>query len=142
MGIATRIERIIAKGQLAAFRFGANDVTASGTDVQLPSFTGSAAGIITPFAGEIIGISYLISNAKTAGTLSIGPTIGGTERTALTLAAANSATNGRKLVRRGTIPFSAGAEIGAEYTTDGSFAAGTNPDLSVTVWAIVSLEGI
>lgn len=142
MGLTTRVERIIAKGQLVPVTFGLNDVAISQTDVQLANFTGNAAGVVMPFAGEIVAISYLLSNSKTAGSLTVGPTVGGTERTALTLSAANSATSGRKVVKRTTVPFAAGAEIGAEITTDGSFAAGSNPDLAVTVWVLLSIEGI
>ncbi|MFI6737441.1 hypothetical protein ACIBI9_31335 [Nonomuraea sp. NPDC050451] len=140
--LTTRIERIIAKGQLVPITFGLNDVAVSQTDVQLPAFTGNAVGAIMPFAGEIVAVSYLLSANKTAGSLTIGPTVGGTERTALTLSAANGVASGRKLVKRITATFAAGAEIGAEITTDGSFAAGANPDLSVTVWVILSIEGI
>lgn len=142
MGIATRIERVISKGQLVAVTFGQNAVAVSQTDVQLPRFTGNAVGEIMPFAGEIIGISYLLSANKTAGTLTIGPTVGGTEKTALTLSAANAASSGRKVARRGSLPFAAGAEIGAEITTDAGFLPASSANLHVTVWCLVSLEGI
>lgn len=140
--LTTRIERIIAKGQLVPITFGLNDVAASSTDVQLPAFTANAVGTVMPFAGEIVAVSYVLSANKTAGTLSIGPTVGGTERTALTLSAANGVASGRKIVKRASSTFAAGAEIGAEITTDGAFAPTGSADLSVTVWVILSLEGI
>lgn len=140
--LTTRVERIIAKGQLVPITFGLNDVAISQTDVQLPAFTGNAVGVRMPFAGEIVAVSYTLSANKTAGTLTIGPTVGGTERTALTITAANGVAAGHKLVKRTTATFSAGAEIGAEITTDGSFAPNGSADLSVTVWVILSLEGI
>lgn len=142
MGLSTRIERIISKGQMVPITFGLNSVTASQTNVQLATFTSNGVGVAMPFAGEIVAVTYSLTNAKTAGTLSVGPTVGGTEIAALTLAAANSITSGIKKVMRRTAVFSAGSEIGAEITTDGSFAAGTTPSLQVTVWAILSLEGI
>lgn len=140
--LTTRVERIIAKGQLIAVTFGLNDVAVSQTDVQLPVFTGNAVGQIMPFAGEIVAVSYLLSANKTAGSLSIGPTVGGVEKTALTLSAANGVASGRKVVKRTSITFNAGAEIGAEYSTDGSFAPTGTADLSVNVWVILSIEGI
>lgn len=142
MGIATRIERIIAKGQLVPIVFGTNDIAISQTDVQLPLFTGNAAGTVMPFAGEIVAVSYMLSANKTAGILTIGPTIAGTEKTALTITAANAASRATKLVHRGTAPFAAGAELGAEVTTDANFLPTGSADLTVTVWVLLSIEGI
>lgn len=142
MGLTTRVERIIAKGQLVPLTFGINDLAVSQTDVQIPHFTGNTNGVVMPFAGEIIAVSYNLSANKTAGVLSIGPTVGGTERSVNTITAANSVNGARKVVRRLSSTFSAGAEIGVEVTTDASFAAGANPDLSVTVWVLLSVEGI
>lgn len=133
--LTTRIERIIAKGQLVPITV-SQTATASQTDVEI------LPGTPMPFAGEIIGVTYKLTNNKTAGTLSVGPTIDGTEVSSLTLTAANSTSSGRKTVRRRTSTFAAGAVIGAEVTTDGSFAAGTTPTLTVTVWVLLSIEGI
>lgn len=140
--LTTRIERIIAKGQMFPILFGQNDVAISQTDVQLPAFTGNAVGCVMPFAGEIVAVSYLLSANKTAGTLTIGPTVGGVERSALTITAANAVASGRKIVKRTTATFVAGAEIGAEITTDAGFLPNGTADLSVAVWVILSLEGI
>jgi len=142
-----QIDRTIAKGQLVRLGpFMQDNVAASQTDVQLlvaevASAAGNAiAGEIVPLAGEIIAISWKLSAAGTAGALSIGPTVGGTEKTALTQAV-TTAASGTAKVPRGTALFAAGDEIGAEITTDGSWD-GTTSDLAVWVDVLLYLEGI
>jgi hypothetical protein len=98
------------------------------------------AGYVMPFDGEIVAISWLLSAAGTAGVFTIGPTVGGTEKTALTQTV-GTAASGRAKVARGTIPVAAGNEIGAEITTDGSWD-GTSSDLGVVVWVLLHLDGI
>lgn len=141
-----QIERIISKGQLVKLTFMQDAVAASQTDVQLPISEVNAgaqnaiAGYIMPFAGEIVAQTYLLTAAGTAGVFTIGPTVGGTEKTALTQTVGTT-TSATKKAARGTIPFATGAEIGAEITTDGSWD-GTSADLVVTVWVLLYLEGI
>lgn len=141
-----QIERVISKGQLVGLQFMQDAVAASQTDVQLPIAEVNAAagnaidGYIAPFAGEIVGISWKLSAAGTAGVFTIGPTIAGTEKTALTQTV-GTAASGRATVLRGSVPFDAGADIGAEITTNGSWD-GTSADLGVTVWVLLYLDGI
>lgn len=141
-----QIDRTISKGQLAPLVFMQDAVAASQTDAQLPiaevnAGAGNAiVGYIAPFAGEIIGVSWNLTAAGTAGTFTIGPTVGGTEKTALTQTV-GTAASGRGTVIRGTIPFAAGDEIGAEITTNGSWD-GTSSDLCVVVWALLYLDGV
>lgn len=139
-----QIERLFSKGQLVGLHFSSDAVAASQTDVQLTITEGTGApavsGYIMPFPGEIVAQTYLLTAAGTAGVFTIGPTVGGTEKTSLTQTVGTT-TSGRKAVARGTIPFAAGAEIGAEITTDGSWD-GTTADLLVTVWVRLDLEGI
>lgn len=141
-----QIDRTIAKGQLVPLTFMQDALAANQTDAQLlVAEVASAAanavdGYVMPFAGEIVAVSGRLSAAATAGTLTLGPTIGGTEKTALT----QTVTTGqspRGTVIRGTAPFSAGDLIGAEITTDGSWD-GTTADLAVTVWVLLYLDGI
>lgn len=141
-----QIERVIAKGQLVPLTFMQDALAASQTDVQLLIAEVAAAasnavdGYVMPFAGEIVAISGRLSAAATAGTLTIGPTVGGTEKTALT----QTVTTGqspRGTCLRGTVPFAAGDLVGAEITTDGTWD-GTTADLAVTVWVLLHVEGI
>lgn len=141
-----QIERITAKGQLVPLVFMQDAVAASQTNVQLPiaevtAGAGNAiAGYIAPFDGEIVAISWLLTAAGAAGVFTIGATIGGTEN-ATSTQTVGTAASGRAKFRRGTIPFSAGNEIGAEITTDGSWD-GTSSDLGVVVWVLLYIDGI
>jgi hypothetical protein len=141
-----QIDRTIAKGQLVQLTFMQDAVAASQTDVQLPiaevnAGAGNAiAGYIAPFAGEIVAISWVLSAAGTTGTFTIGPTVGGTEKTTLTQTV-GTAASGRGTCIRGSIPFAAGDEIGAEITTGGTWD-GTSSDLGVSVWVLLYLDGI
>jgi hypothetical protein len=142
-----QIDRTIAKGQLVQLQFMQDDVAASQTNVQLgvvqeddAASNQSIAGVIMPFAGEVIGITWLLSAAGSAGTLTIGPTIGGTEVSALTDSAGTDAS-GTLTCARGTATFAAGAEIGAEITSDGSWN-GTSSDLGVWVWVLQYIDGV
>lgn len=141
-----QIERVIAKGQLVPLVFMQDAVAASQTDVQLPIAEVNAGagngivGYVMPFAGEIVAISWNLTAAGTTGTFTIGPTVGGTEKTSLTQTVGTSAS-GRGTCLRGTIPVAAGDEIGAEITTGGTWD-GTSSDLCVVVWVLLNLEGI
>lgn len=141
-----QIERVISKGQKHPITFMQDAVAASQTDVQLPiaevaSAAGNAiVGYIAPFDGEIIAIAWQLTAAGTTGTFTIGPTVGGTEKTALTQTV-GTAASGYAKVPRGTIPFNAGNEIGAEITTGGTWD-GTTADLAVWVHVIEYLDGV
>lgn len=146
MSRATQIERIIAKGQLVPLTFFQDAVAASQTDVQLlvnevaSAASNAVDGFVMPFEGEIIAVTARLSAAATAGTLTIGPTVGGTEKTDPTLSITTS-QSGRDTAPRGAAVIAAGDLIGAEITTDGTWDA-TTADLAVVVWVLLYLEGI
>lgn len=147
MGRATQMERIIAKGQLVPLVFMDNAVAASQTDVQLPivetsatSSTSNNTEYVMPFDGEIVAITAALSAAATAGTLTVGPTVNGTEEADPTLSI-TTATEAHDKAARGTATFVAGDRIGAEITTNALWDA-TTADLVVTVWVLLHLEGI
>jgi hypothetical protein len=135
-----------AKGQLVPLVFCQDNVAASQTDVQLNVMEVASAaalavdGYTMPFSGEVVGISYVLSAAASAGVGTIGATVGGTEDADTTLAMGTSAGN-YKRVPRGSARFVAGNKIGCELTTDGSWDA-TTADLAVTVWVLLEMEGI
>jgi hypothetical protein len=132
--------------QLVALTFMQEAVAASQTDVQITiAQVDSAAnnavdGYTMPWAGTIVGISYSLSAAASAGALTIGPTVGGTEKADPTLSV-TTGTSGSDTALRGAATFEAGNVIGAEITTDGSWNA-TTADLGVTVWCLVELSGV
>lgn len=135
-----------AKGQLVALTFAQDAVAASQTDAQLNVMEVASAatlavdGYVMPFAGEVIGVSFALSAAGTAGTFTIGATIDGTEDADTTLTVGTSAGT-YKRVPRGSARFTAGAKIGSEITTNSSWD-GTSSDLVVTVWVLLEMEGI
>ena len=142
-----QIERITSQGQLIPLVFHDNAVAASQTDVQLPLVETSATtsstdnvGYVMPFAGEIVAISAELSAAATAGSLTIGATVDGTEKTDPTLSI-TTATEAWDTAVRGTSKFAAGDRIGAEITTAAGWDA-TTADLAVVVWVLLTVEGI
>jgi hypothetical protein len=140
----TQITLDTSKGQLVPLVFGQDAVAASQTNVQLPVAVGEASqavdGYEVPWSGEIVGLSYTLSAAGSAGVFTIGATVNGTEDADSTVTVGTNAA-GYTRIPRGSVPFVAGDSIGAEITTDGSWD-GTTADLSVTVWALVYLEGV
>lgn len=139
-----QIERIIAKGQLQPYVFGQDALAANQTDVQLPTAIGEGSQAVTgytmPFAGEIVAITADLSAAATAGTLTVGPTIGGTEKTDPTLSITTQTTRS-DTAPRGTSTFAAGDILGAEITTSGTWDA-TTADLTVVVYVLLYVDGI
>jgi hypothetical protein len=146
-----QIDRSIAKGQLVALTFMQSDVAASQTDVQLSvaevrdvaattDDQNAVDGHVMPFAGEIVAVTARLSAAAGAGSLTVGPTVNGTERTDPTLAI-TTAQSARDTASRGSAKFAAGDLIGAEITTNAGWNA-TTADLVVTVWVLLYLEGI
>lgn len=142
-----QVERITARGQLVAYTFSQDAVAASQTDAQLNAVeTGATDGLLAvtgytmPFAGEVVAVTADLSAAATAGTLTVGPTIGGTEKTDPTLSITTQTTRS-DTVPRGVASFAAGDVLGAEITTGGTWD-GTSSDLVVVVYVLLYLEGI
>lgn len=139
------IIRNTSKGQLVPLYFGQDAVAASQTNVELPIVIGEASQAVTtgyemPWDGEVVGVSFTLSAAGSAGTLTVGASINGTEDADTTITITTAAA-GYQRVPRGNAKFSAGDNIGAEITSDGSWN-GTTSDLAVTVWVLLQLEGI
>lgn len=139
-----QIERIIAQGQLVPYVFGQDAVAASQTNVQIPVAIGEGSQAVTgytmPFAGEIVAVAADLSAAATAGTLTVGATIAGTEGTDPTLSISTETTKKDTAVR-GTARFNAGDVLGAEITSSGTWDAIT-ADLAVTVYVLLYVDGI
>jgi hypothetical protein len=137
-----QIELGMSKGQLIGLQFGQVNVAASQSNVQLTGagVSGAADGYVVPFKGEILAVSYALSAAATAGTLTIGPTVNGTEAADPTLSV-TTGTGGYDWANRGTLTFAAGDKIGAEITTGATWDA-TTADLTVVVWVVLDVEGV
>ena len=137
-----QIERITSRGQLVPLIFMQDALAASQTDVQLPIVeeTSLVVGVTMPFGGQIVAITADLSSAGSAGSLTVGATIAGTELATPALSITTE-TAKSTFVARDTAKFAAGAVLGAEITTDASWN-GTTADLAVTVWVILEIEGI
>lgn len=126
---------------IVALVFGQDALAASQTDVQLPVVMGEAsqavAGYTMPTAGEVLYLTADLSAAGSAGTLTIGATIGGTEDADSTLSITTETTKVKTLTRN-TMVFAAGDILGAEITTDGSWN-GTTADLAVVIYVALWL---
>ena len=140
-----QIKGYIAKGQVVPLHFMEAAVAASQTNAQMvlvdvgtsPSLTD---GIIVPFAGAVIGLSWFKNAAGTAGSLTIGASIDGTE-VAATTQTVSTAESGYDAFKRDVAKFEEGAELGVEITTDGSWAP-VDADLSVFLWVLFELKGV
>lgn len=140
----TQITLDTSKGQLVAYLFGQDAVAASQSNTQLPTAISEAsqanAGYTMPFKGDVVGVAVQLSAAGSAGSLTVGATAGGTEDADTTLTI-TTAVNAYKRVPRGKAPIAAGAELGCEITTDGSWN-GTSADLVAVVYVLHYLEGV
>lgn len=137
------IEHVIARGQVVPIVFGQVDVAANQTDVQLPIAQLTAninVGTSAPWNGEIVGIGWDLTAAATAGQLTIGATVNGTED-ADTTQTVTTAAKGYARFARGKVPFVAGDQLGVEITTNAGWNAITS-DLSVVIYALYHLDGI
>ena len=135
-----QITRELSKGQVVALKFFLANVPASQTDVQLKESAGQVDGLSMPFDGEILAICADLSAAASAGTLSVGATINGTED-ADTTQSITTATAAVAKVARGKASFVAGDKLGVEITTSGTWN-GTTADLAVIVYAQLNVAGV
>lgn len=145
------VERIIAKGQLIPLVFEQADVSGTQSAVALPtsevrdtaasaSDQNAAAGYVMPWAYEIVGIGLTSSAARTAGTLTVDATIGGTAQGAQAVLNGTTTNNAYAVIPRGTYNGAAGDKVGCKITT--ASWTPTTADIVVTVWVIAYLEGI
>jgi hypothetical protein len=135
-----QITRELAKGQVVALSFQQANVAATQTNVQLKDATGQVDGLTMPFDGEILAICADLSAAASAGELSVGATINGTEQAVSTLLFATQVARSAKVARAGA-RFVAGDKLGVEVTTSGTWN-GTTADLAVVVYVQLNLEGV
>jgi hypothetical protein len=141
-----QFEQIAARGQVLPFVFVQDAVAASQTDVQIniQEVSGGMALAVSelsmPWAGRVVGISVNTSAAATAGSLTVGATIDGTEQTASTQTI-TTATAAYAVIPQGSIKFNAGQKLGVEITTSASWDAVT-ADLAVIVYVLMDLQGV
>ena len=138
-------EQIAARGQIVPLLFVQDNVAASQTDVQLniQEVASAAAllidGLTMPWAGSVVGISVNLSAAATAGQLTAGASIDGTE-SATTRQTITTATAARAVFQADAVRFVAGDKLGVEITTSGTWDAVT-ADLAVIVYVLLDCQG-
>lgn len=147
----TQVTLDTSKGQLVAYAFGQDAVAASQDNVQIPAVGpeegGTTAGYTMPFKGDIVAIAVELTAAGSAGTLTVGATADGTEdidgdgTIADTTMTITTGTSHYKRIPRGKARIAAGAELGCEITSDGSWN-GTTADMNAVVYVLHYLEGI
>ena len=146
------IERIISRGQLVHLTFEQADVAASQTAVALAtsevrdtaagaSDQNAAVGYCIPFGYEIVGISVTSSAARTAGTLTVDATIGGTVTGLQAILNATTTNNAYTTAPRGSYVGNAGDKVGVKITTPAGWTPIT-ADIVVSLWVIQYLDGI
>jgi hypothetical protein len=110
------------------------DVAANQTDAQLlVAGSASAEGYVALHDGYVIGLTATLSAAASAGSLTIGVSIDGTEDADTR----QTVTTGQEVrakfgIDSHAVRFSAGQQIGVEITTDASWN-GTTADLDAQV---------
>jgi hypothetical protein len=135
-----QITREFSKYQVIPVVFGAANLAASQTDVQIKDSTGQVDGVTMAYPGSIVGFTVNLSAAATAGQLTVGVTINGTE-VAATTRTFTTGTATRDIFDRSAIQFAAGDKIGVEITTDASWDPNT-VDIAAVVLAALAIEGI
>ena len=139
------IENVIAKGQLVKLEFEQAAVADSQSAVAM--YTDEVAGAVLltteypiPFAFDVIGITVVTDNPRTAGTLTVDATINGTVTGLQAALDATNTTRHSKKQPRGSDRGNEGDRVGVKLTT-----ASWTPvaaDIKVIVWVVVDLEGI
>jgi hypothetical protein len=115
------------------FNFMQSDVAAGQTDIQLNvlGLSGNTE-FVMPYAGSVIAISVASNAARSAGTLTVEPSINGTGTGLTTELDASPTQYNQATQAKDTDTFSAGDRLGVEITTDGSWAP-TTADIVVAV---------
>lgn len=113
-------------------------IAISQTDTAVEDLSGTTDGLVMRKAGSIVGMSAVMGAGVAAGTLTIEPTLNGTDVTdasldlTMTMGSPNDAYAN---AAPGVITFTAGQTVGVHLTTDGSFSP-TNENIRVTVEVI------
>ena len=112
------------------------NVDASQTDADLTIAGGDHTGVLMPQSGSIVGMSVLLNAAGSAGELTVGASIDGTEDSGTTQTITTAVEAIPTFVVDSDAPrFDAGEQIGAQITTDASWN-GTTADLVVWLWVV------
>lgn len=147
MARARQIDRTIAKGQLVPYLFAQDAVadaqSAVAMNIMETSATTSTLAVteyVIPFDYEIVAITVVSDEARTAGTLTVDATIDGTVTGLTAVLNGTDTFRDRTTQARGLDVGSAGSRIGVKLTT-ASWTPVT-ADIAVVVYALLHLDGI
>ena len=127
------------KCNIVSFSFYVADASAQSQSATAMSAAGEATAgdlpqIPVPWDGSIVGLSVQVEAARTAGTLTIRPTINGTA-TAESITIDDDPTQYNTITwRRGLYSITAGQRVGCTWASDASWAAGTTPSVHALVF--------
>jgi hypothetical protein len=130
------------KSNIIPFDFYVADASAGDQAAQAMSAAGEAT--VTdcpqqpcPWAGSIVGISVQVEGARTGGTLTIRPTINGSDAAEELVIDDDPAQYNSISWRRGEFPITAGQRIGADWSTASWTNAEGTPSVRVVVYVHV-----
>lgn len=139
----TGVQRLISH-QLVPLAFVFIDIPANATTALNPSDNALAISvnrITMPWGGSVVGMSYRLTDAPTAGTITIRATVNGSNVWspfgALGSAGAASGATSQGV---GTDNFSAGDTLGVEVVTTAGYLP-TTRDIHAILWAAVEYTG-
>lgn len=96
---------------------------------------------VAPTAGDLLGISWLLSAAGTAGVFTISITLDGTVVSGTTQTVGTATSGYATFTTASGIHFTAGQKIGVKIATDGSWD-GTTADLVVYPLVMLNLADV
>jgi hypothetical protein len=147
MARARQIERTISKGQVIPLLFTQDQVADAQSAVAMnileTSATTSTLNVteyVMPFDFEIIAVTVVANTPRTAGTLTVDATIDGTVTGLQAILNGTNTTRKATTQQRGSDIGVAGSRVGVKLTTASWTPVAAN--IAVTVWVLVSLEGI
>lgn len=130
------------KSNIVPFSFYVADASGQSQSSVAMSATGEATATDVPqqpcpWAGSIVGFSVQVEAARTAGTLTIQPTINGTASASTLTIDDDPTTYNYTTWRRDLYPVTAGQRIGCVWSSSSDWAAGTTPSVRCVVFVHV-----
>lgn len=135
-------EHAANKTNIIPFPFYVADASGQSQSATAMSATGEATAADVPqqpcpWAGSVVGISVQVEAARTAGTLTIQPSINGTAAAAAVTVDDDPTQYQYTTWRRGLYPVTAGQRIGCLWSSNSAWAAGTTPSVRAVVYVHV-----
>lgn len=136
------VEMAANKSNIVAIPFYVADASGQSQSATAMSAAGEATAgdvpqVPVPFAGSIVGIGVQVEATRSAGTLTIRPTINGSAAAQAVTIDDDPTQYNYASWRRGRYPITAGQRVGCTWASDSAWAAGTTPSVHVTLYVHV-----